>query len=332
MTRGSSGWLLFFFLLALSPPFTRAQGFRGSLVGTITDASGGRIQAAEILVRSDASGIERHAVSTSRAEFRFDDLSPAPYLLVVKAPGFADARSTVTVVVASVKDIAVTMYPGSVQQSVNVPAEASSITTQPMDISTAVHGGEVTAKDLQTFPLAARSCANIAYLVPGTEPVEPSDPSKARITAVAFGGSSGLNDVLSVDGGDNSDDYIGGFLQNFSPDVIRGFAVRTAQEDADTGRTVGGSVVITTKRGTHNWHGDEALYERAAALNARFPIENPAPLPKQPFSRQNYIGSVGGPLKKDKLFFFSSIEYVHEDASIAYSPASLTQFNALASL
>ncbi|MBV8864338.1 MAG: TonB-dependent receptor, partial [Acidobacteriaceae bacterium] len=133
-------------------------------------------------------------------------------------------------------------------------------------------------------------------------------------------------------GGDNSDDYIGGFLQNFSPDVIQGFVVRTSQEDADTGRTVGGSVVITSKSGSNTWHGDEAFYERAAALNARFPIENPAPLPKQPFSRQNYIGSVGGPIKKDRLFFFSSIEYVHENASIAYSPASLNQFNALSSL
>ena len=73
-------------------------------------------------------------------------------------------------------------------------------------------------------------------------------------------------------------------------------------------------------------------YERAAALDARYPIENPAPLPKQPFSRQNYIGTLGGPLIRDKVWFFASFEAVHEDASIAYSPASLTQFNALASL
>jgi len=323
---------LFFVLLALCPSSAPAQSFRGSLFGTVADISGGRIAGADVLLRSGSSGVERKAVTNDRGEFRFDDLSPAPYLLAVTAPGFAEAQSTVTVVVASVREIVVTLNPAAVQQSVNVASGAGSITTQPIDTSTAVHGGEVTAKDLQTFPLAARSFANIAYLVPGTEPVEPSDPTKARITAVSFGGSSGLNDVLSVDGGDNSDDYIGGFLQNFSPDVIQEFAVRTAQEDADTGRTVGGAVVITTKRGANEWHGDEAFYERAAALNARFPIENPAPLPKQPFSRQNYISSVGGALKKDKLFFYSAMEYVHEDASIAYSPASLTQFNALASL
>jgi hypothetical protein len=90
--------------------------------------------------------------------------------------------------------------------------------------------------------------------------------------------------------------------------------------------------VITTKRGTDEWHGTGAFYERGSSLNARYPIDNPAPEPKQPFSGQNYVGAVGGPLQKSKLWFFSSFEYVHEDASIAYSPDSLAQFNALASL
>ena len=91
-------------------------------------------------------------------------------------------------------------------------------------------------------------------------------------------------------------------------------------------------MVITTKRGTNEWHGDGAFYDRAAALNARFPIDNPAPNPKQPFSRQNYVGTLGGPIEKDKVWFFSSFEYVHENASIAYSPGQHTQFNALAQL
>ena len=121
-------------------------------------------------------------------------------------------------------------------------------------------------------------------------------------------------------------------MQNYSPDAIQEFVIRTSQEDADTGRTTGGSVVLTTKRGTNDWHGEAAVYERAAALNARLPIDNPPPEPKQPFSRQNYIGTVGGPVVKNKIWFFSSFEYVHEDASIAYSPASVSEFDALASL
>ncbi len=90
--------------------------------------------------------------------------------------------------------------------------------------------------------------------------------------------------------------------------------------------------MITTKAGTNYWHGSAGFYERASALNARFPIDNPAPDPKQPFSRQNYVGTLGGPIVKDKLWFFSSLEFVHENASIAYSPSSQAEFNALARL
>jgi len=261
-----------------------------------------------------------------------DALPPGDYRLIVSAPGFAEAHADVELMVSSVRDFTITMKPGGAQESVQVASQPSSITTQPIDTASAVHQTTVTSKDLETLPLAARSFANIAYLAPGTEPVEPSDPTKARITAVSTGGSSGLNNALSVDGVDNSDDWIGGFLQNFSPDAIQEFSVQTAQEDADTGGTTAGSVVITTKRGTDDWHGDAAFYDRQAALNARFPIENPAPNPKQPFSRQNYLGTLGGPLRKDKLWFFTAFEYVHENASIAYSPASIAQFNALATL
>ena len=300
--------------------------------GEVQDATHGRIPKASVTVRSLGTSLERQVSSTDRGEFRIDDLMPGPYHMIVSAKGFADAASDVTVPVSNVRDILVTLRPAQVQQTVNVNAEPSSITTQQLDTTDAVNGGVVTGKDLQDIPLAARSFANIAYMVPGTEPVEPSDPTKARITAVSTGGSSGLNNQLTVDGVDNSDDYIGGFLQNFSPDVIREFAVQTSQQNADVGRTTAGSVVISTKSGTNDWHGDLAVFERAAALNARFPIENPAPEPKQPFSRQNYVGTIGGPIVKDKLWIFSGFEMVNEHASINYSPNSLTEFNALSQL
>jgi len=309
-----------------------AQNPRGSLRGTVQDATGARIPSAKIVVRSADSSMEREASSEDRGEFRVDDLLPGAYRMTVSAAGFAPAQADVSIAVSSVREVTVTLTLAAPAEAISVQGENSSITTQPIDLVSVVHQGVVSGEDLQTLPLAARSFANIAYLAPGTEPVEPSDPTKARITAVSTGGSSGLNNDLSVDGGDNSDDWIGGFLQNFSPDAIQEFAVRTANEDADTGGTTAGSVVITTKRGTNEWHGSGAFYERAAALNARFPIENPAPDPKQPFSRQNYVATLGGPIARDKIWFFSSLEYVRENASIAYSPNSLTEFNALAQL
>src|SRR5580700_10537303 len=320
------------FIILFAACMTRAQNTRGTLRGTVQDPSGARIPSAKIVVDAADFAFHREGASNNRGEFRLDALPIATYHIIVSANGFDDAISDVQILLSSVREITVTLKPAVVRQTVTVQGESSSITTQSLDVSSAAHQAVVSTQDLETIPLAARSFANIAHLVPGTEPVEPSDPTKARITAVSTGGSSGLNNELSVDGGDNSDDWIGGFLQNFSPDAIQEFAVRTAQEDADTGGTTAGSVVITTRRGTNQWHGSGAFYERTAALNARFPIENPTPNPKQPFSRQNYVATLGGPLKKDKVWVFSSLEYVHENASIAYSPASLTQFNALAQL
>ncbi len=309
-----------------------AQNPRGSLRGAVQDATGARIPSASIVVQSVDSRMQREATSEDRGEFRLDDLLPGSYHMTVSATGFVPAQASVSIAVSSVREVTVTLQPAAPAETVSVLGQNSSITTQPIDLVSVVHQGVITSQDLQTLPLATRSFANIAYLAPGTEPVEPSDPTKARITAVSTGGSSGLNNDLSVDGGDNSDDWIGGFLQNFSPDAIQEFAVRTANEDADTGGTTAGSVVITTKRGTNDWHGTAAFYERAAALNARFPIENPTPNPKQPFSRQNYVGTLGGPIAHDKIWFFTAFEYVHENASIAYSPNSLAQFNALAQI
>jgi hypothetical protein len=325
--------VLSIFLLVVSvPSLLRAQNASGTLRGEVQDATGARVAGATVVLQSTGSSITRAATANEGGEFRLEGLLPGSYRVTVTAKGFAEAAADVNVAVSVVRDIAVTLKPASGRETVNVQGSSSSITTQTIDTASAVRGGVVGTKDLETLPLPARSFANIAYLVPGTEPVEPSDPTKARITAVSTGGSSGLNNELSVDGADNSDDWIGGFLQNFSPDGLQEFAVRTSNEEADTGWTTAGSVVITTKHGTNEWHGSGSFYERAADLNARFPIENPAPNPKQPFSRQNYVGTVGGPIAKNKVWVFTSFEYVRENASIAYSPASTEQFNALAEL
>ena len=320
-------------LLAILPPAVLAQNPGGALRGLVQDTSGGRVPAAKIIVQAAESSLHREVSSDSRGEFRIDGLLPGTYRVKVQANGFAEADSNVKITVSSALEVTVTLNPQTVEQSITLDTDGpGSITTQPIDTSSAVHQTIITSQDLDSLPLAARSFANIAYLAPGTEPVEPSDPTKARITAVSTGGSSGLNNEISVDGADNSDDWIGGFLQNFSPDAIQEFAIRTGQEEADTGGTTAASVVITTKRGTNDWHAADGFYGRDASLNARFPIDNPRPNPKQPFSRQNYVVTLGGPVVKDKLWFFSSFEYVHENASIAYSPSSQTEFNALAQL
>jgi len=319
-------------LSVLLVPSTHAQIPTGALVGTVSDTNGARIAGATVSAEAVGSSLKRVAATNSLGEYRIDGLPPDDYRVTVTAANFSPTTYAVRVTINASPTLPVVLKPEALTATVHVADNGSSLYSQPLETTSSVEKTVISKQDLSNIPLAHRSFANIAYLAPMTQPVEPSDPTKARITAVAFGGSSGLNLDLSVDGGDNNDDYIGGFLQNYSPDAMQEFVVRTSQFDADTSRTNGGSVIITTRRGTDQWHADFGYYLRARAFNPRNTLDNPEPNPKQPFSRQNGIGAFGGPLKTGKLWFFSSLEFVHENASIAYSELSLSEFTALARL
>jgi Carboxypeptidase regulatory-like domain/TonB dependent receptor-like, beta-barrel len=317
---------------ALLPVAVLGQSVRGALLVAVEDSAGGRIASAGVTITLEKLGVSRSASTNERGEARFEALPPGTYAIAVRASGFAEKTSQVTVSVSSQATFMVILGPETLKETIQVRDRGPSLASQPLETTSSTINTVVTAEDLDEIPLSAPSFANIAYLAPFTAPVEPSDPTKARITAVSFGGSSGLNVDLSVDGGDNNDDYIGGFLQNYSPEAMQEFAVRTSQFGADTSHTNGGSVVISTRRGSDDWHGSAAYYYRGNALNARNTLDNPEPNPKQPFSRQNFVGTLAGPIKPGKLWFFSSYEYIHENASVAYSANSLAEFNALQQL
>jgi len=152
---------------------------------------GARVSGAQVEVRMPAAAAIRRAKSDSHGEFLLENLPPGQYTMTVSAPGFALASAEVVAAVSSVRDITVRLTPAAVQQSVHVKSQGSSITEQPIDLASDVHQSVITSQDLETLPLPARSFADIAYLAPGTEPVEPSDPTKARITAVSTGGQLG---------------------------------------------------------------------------------------------------------------------------------------------
>ena len=324
--------LLFGFAVALFPPALWAQNPRGSLLVTVQDSTGGRVAGADVSVTQEKLALSRSGKADAQGEARFDSLQPGNYTVTVNATGFAQKTAAVTVAVSSQPVLVMTLHPQSVQESVEVRDRGPSLASQPIETTSSAIKTVITSSDLDEVPLSARSFANISYLAPFTAPVEPSDPTKARITAVSFGGSSGLNVDLSVDGGDNNDDYIGGFLQNFSPEAVQEFVVRTSQFGADTSRTNGGSVIISTRSGSDDWHGSASYYYRGNGLNARNSLDNPEPNSKQPFSRKNGVGALGGPIKPEKLWFFTSYEYIDENASLAYSAKSLSEFNALAQM
>ena len=162
----------------------------GSLQGEVLDLGGAPVWHATVTVSSPAFSVERCVPTNSLGEFRLDDLAPGKYHVVVTAPGFAEATTDTAVLVSSVRDLTVKLHLTVVVQNVDVEAQGSSITTQPFETARTVQQDIVTSQDLHDIPLAARSFANIAYMAPGTEPVEPSDPTKAGITAVSFAGSS----------------------------------------------------------------------------------------------------------------------------------------------
>jgi hypothetical protein len=309
-----------------------AQEFRGSLLVAVEDSTGGRIAGAGVSLTEERAGLQRGAKSDLRGEVLFQALPPGTYHLEIEASAFAPRTTDVVVAVGSDPTIRITLLPQTVRESVQVHDLGPSFANHPLDTASSAVQTVITSSDLDEVPLSARSFANISLMAPFTTPVEPSDPSKARITAVSFGGSSGLNIDFSVDGGDNNDDFIGGFLQNYSPEAMQEFVVRSSQFGSETSRTNGGSIILSTRRGSNVWHGSASYYYRGESLNARNPLDNPEPDPKQPFSRQNGVATFAGPLRRDRLWFFSSYEYIDESASVAYSSNSQAEFNALAQL
>jgi hypothetical protein len=315
-----------------TPSNLSAQELRGSLLVDVVDSSGGAVPAAKVSLEAEKLATHNEQTTDAHGEAHFAALSPATYSVAVAAKGFASQTQRIVVSISAQPAVRFVLAPEALRQSVEVHDRGPSLASNPLDTASSTVQTAITSADLDEIPLSARSFANIALVAPFTAPVEPSDPTKARITAVSFGGSSGLNIDFSVDGGDNNDDFIGGFLQNYSPEAMQEFVVRSAQFGAETSRTNGGSIILSTRRGSNDWHGSASYYYRGQDLNARNPLDNPEPDPKQPFSRQNGVATFGGPLRRDKLWFFSSYEYVDENASVAYSFNSRSQFNALAQL
>src|SRR5258708_418301 len=220
-----------------TPSHLSAQELRGSLLVNVVDSSGGAIPAAQITLAAEKVAAHREQTTDAHGEAHFAALSPATYSVEVAAKGFASQTLRIVVSISAQSATRFVLAPEALRQSVEVRDHGPSLASNPLDTASSTTQTVITSDDLDEIPLSARSFANIALMAPFTAPVEPSDPTKARITAVSFGGSSGLNIDFSVDGGDNNDDFIGGFLQNYSPEAMQEFVVRSAQFGAETSHT-----------------------------------------------------------------------------------------------
>src|SRR5258708_35281815 len=184
-----------------------AQTPQGALVGTVSDPNGGRIAGATVSAEAVGSPFKRVAATNSVGEYRMEGLPPNDYRVTVSATNFSPVTYVVKLTVNSSLTIPVVLKPASVTAAVQVTDSGSSLSSQPLETTSSVQKTLIGKKDLANIPLAHRSFANIAYLAPMTQPVEPSDPTNARITADVVCGSSRLKHHLPGDGGANNTDY-----------------------------------------------------------------------------------------------------------------------------
>ena len=310
-------WLFVISILAVSAFAQTAN--TGTVTGVVKDEKGAVVPGASVKATFAATNTERNTTTSSEGIFEISQLMPGVYRVEIEAPGFS--KTIVEGVVVSTLQrttIAPELKVGKVGETVTITGEAAPLVeTTKTDVS-----GVIDQRRLENLPVNGRSFASLAILIPGAT-LQPSfDPTKARVGTFSIGGSTGRNLNVTIDGGDNKDNAVGGILQNFSMEGIQEFALSTQRFSAANGRSGGALLSVVSKSGTNGFHGSAFGFFRDDALNANAPKllaeANPSLFPsssdavKPPFSRQQFGGSFGGPIKKDKAFFFGTVERTRE--------------------
>src|SRR5215831_12545170 len=303
-----------------------------SLQGTIADNTQAMISKAEVTITNKETGATRTAKTTDTGEYRFEVLPAGIYNVKVTAAGFASAEAkNVEVLVGRTATQNFSLKPGTVTETVEVTAAAPLVDQTKTDVST-----NITPDQVQDLPLIARDIGDLAYLAPGVKAADSYDPTKMRYSILSVNGQGGRNVNVTIDGVDNKDNTVGGPVMQLPAEAVQEFAVSTQRFSAVNGRSAGAAINVITKSGTNTYHGSAFGFFRDQALNAAQKLPDPANnafvYKTPPYSRQWFGGSVGGPIKKDKVFAFFAIEREREHTSIAEQPTALTQLNLVTSL
>ena len=304
-----SGLLLLFLLFPVTSIF--AQNDTGSILGLVQDANGNPVSGVTVLTKDQQTGIEKITQSSNDGFYYLTSLRPGVYDLTATLEGFGNgSQQGIVVNVGTRVSVNIILIARRVEQQVEVVSGIIPETTR------SHVGGIVTRKQVENLPLNGRNFIELAFLVPGNSPAVPFDNTKARFVNVSSAGDQGRGGNVIVDGSDNNDDEVGGVLQNFSEDAIAEFQVLTSRFSASVGRSGAGAVNIITRSGTNDLHGSAFVFYRDDALQTKNPLlgsqdEEP------PFDRQQVGFAAGGPLIRDKAFWFGSFEYINEDAVAA---------------
>lgn len=304
----------------LSGSLLQAQVTTSQINGTITDPSGAVVPGVAVTVTSPDTGFSRTTQTNQAGAYSIPFLPPGRYNLKADAKGFASIlQSNITLVLGQLVTLNFALKPGATGEVVEVTGEAPLIETGRSEI-----GGSVSPTEVRDLPIIDRNFAGLMTTIPGVRPAEAFDPTKTRSGNISINGSDGRAVDYNVDGGDNKDNVIGGLVQNFTMEGIQEFSVITNRYTAEGGRSVAGVVNVISKSGTNSFHGSafglfqtSSLFTTNALEAARCADEGrPADRCKAKYHRQQFGGSIGGPILKDKLFFFGAYEHKREPGSI----------------
>src|SRR3984957_15506043 len=279
--------------------------------GRITDPQGARVEKAQVTVTNKAQGISRQTETNGQGQYVFSNLEVGTYDLRVKSPTFAVTELHSLVLEAGkTQTIDVDLHLASASSVVNVTG-----VNETVDLSQSMIQGQITSKTVNSIPLNGRNFLELAYLVPGNRPAPTFDPTKTNTLEVSSAGGFGRGGNITVDGGDNNDEVVGGTLANFPADSIQEFQIATARFTSEVGRSGNSIINIVTKGGANQYHGSLFDYERNRHLQG-LPATFDRALPAPAFDRQQFGGSVGGPIIQDKAWWLASADYGDQNAAL----------------
>jgi outer membrane receptor protein involved in Fe transport len=284
------------------------QTTTGDITGRATDAQKAPLNGVTVRATNTATGTTRDAKSDRTGIYRLAGLQIGTYDVVAEFAGMRSFRASGVVVNIGVD------VPLDIRMELAGRTENVTVTAAPLVSPRSSGVSEVVdLARIEALPLNGRQFANLAAVVPGVGLGFHSDATKSAQYSPQISGGNGRNINYVVDGGDNTDDTVGGLLQLFPLEAIQEFTVLSHRFDTEYGRSNGGVLTVVTKSGTNERRGSWFTLARDEAMNARTFSERLAGLDKQPYQRYQFGGSLGGPIVRNRVHYFGAYERTHQD-------------------